>query len=77
MRPAAVCLGWQACGCTGAVHPSAAQPFGAWPLQDKVGYLRSQAEMELTSAQQRLEQVQGAAEEARRAFRLHWKEAAE
>ena len=46
-------------------------------LQEKVSYLRSQAEMDFTSAQQRLEQVQKAAEEARRAFRLHFAEAAE
>lgn len=45
-------------------------------LQEKVSYLRSQAEMELTSAQQRLEQVQKVAEEARRAFCLHFEEAA-
>jgi hypothetical protein len=39
--------------------------------QEKVAFLRSQAEMELTSARQRLEQVQQQADAARAAFRHH------
>lgn len=46
-------------------------------VQDKVSYLRSQAQMELTSAQQRLEQVHAQADAARQAFHLHLEAAAE
>jgi hypothetical protein len=40
-------------------------------LQEKVSYLRSQAEMELQAAQQRLGQLQQQADAARQAFSLH------
>ena len=46
-------------------------------LQEKVAYLRSQAEMDVRSAQQRLEQVQQQADAARQAFRLQFEAAAE
>jgi hypothetical protein len=40
-------------------------------LQEKVSYLRSQAEMELQAAQQRLGQLQQQADAAKQAFALH------
>jgi len=46
-------------------------------LQEKISYLRAQAEMELQSAQQRLEQLHQQADAARQAFRLHLEAAAE
>lgn len=47
------------------------------PSQEKMAYLRAQAEMELQGAQQRLEQVQQQADAARQAFALHLDAAAE
>lgn len=56
----------------GSPHHAPALPFAAAPVsQEKAAYLRAQAEMELTSAQQRLEQLQQQAEAARAAFTLH------
>lgn len=46
-------------------------------VQEKISYLRAQAEMELKSAQQRLEQVEQQAAAARQAFTLHLNAAAE
>jgi ElaB/YqjD/DUF883 family membrane-anchored ribosome-binding protein len=46
-------------------------------VQEKAAYLRSQAEMELAQARQRLEQVQQVAEAARQAFQLHLEAATE
>lgn len=46
-------------------------------VQEKIAYLRAQAEMELKSAQQRLEQLEQQAAAARQAFTLHLDAAAE
>lgn len=65
-----------ACLPAAAPPPSSCQPTcrarrPSPSLQEKVAYLRAQAEMELQSAQQRLEQVEQQAAAARQAFTLH------
>ena len=62
------------------LHRPPSLPLSLCPttgLQEKVSYLRSQAEMELQGAQQRLGQVQQQADAARQAFTLHLEAATE
>lgn len=77
-------------GCTSSVVAARGARIGAvwhaskpvcyaapWLAQEKIAYLRAQAEMELKSAQQRLEQLEQQASAARQAFTLHLNAAAE